>query len=195
MANILVDTTITVVVFGSLYEGYRRGLATTLLGLAGFTTVLLLSLAFGETLSEPFKPFIPLPTTYATLAAYIWICFAIAVLFYFVHTAFRNLLAKRVSPAVDAIGGMFAGAVRGGVFTALCLVILLLIASPGIHENITNESRIGSAFFKQVRKVSPTVNDVLASSPSARERKRVEKRKGDYEEVVESFRNSGGKKN
>lgn len=188
--NFLVDTTIGVVVFGSLYEGYRKGLVTNLLGLAGFTTVLLLCLAFGETLSQPLKSYVPLPTTYATLAAYIAISFVIALSALFLHRVFNNLLAKKIPPALDAIGGMFAGALRGTVFMVLCLVILLLMANPVINEQISNRSRIGSAFLKEVSKVSPTVKDIFTSPPSPMERKKVRKKKGDYEEVVDSFSGS-----
>jgi membrane protein required for colicin V production len=187
MANILVDTTIAVVLFGSAYEGYRRGVVNTLLGLVGFTTVLLLCLAFGEILSKPLKPYIPLPTTYATLAAYILICIVIALIAFFLHGFFSKMLSKKVPPALDAVGGMFAGGLRGVVFTALALLILMLIASPTINDNITNKSRIGSAFFQNVSKVSPTVNEILSSRPSLTEDKDVQKKKGDYELVVDSF--------
>ncbi len=191
MANILVDTTIAVIVFGSLYEGYRRGLINTLLGLLGFTTVLLLCLAFGEVLSKPLKPYIPLPTTYATLAAYLIICIVIAVLAFFVHRYVSTLLTKKIPPAVDALGGMFAGALRGAAFTALVLLILMLIASPSIHNNISSGSRIGSTFFHKVSKVSPTVNDILTSPPTAGETKGVRHGKSDYEDALDSF---GGSK-
>jgi len=188
MAEVLVDTTITVIVLGSLYEGYRRGLITTLLGVVGFATVLFLCLVFGEALSKPLKPYIPLPTTYATLAAYIAICFAIALVAYFLDRWLTNLLAKRLPPIVDAIGGMLAGALRGTLFTALCLVVLMLIANPEINDQISNQSRIGAAFFKEVSKVSPTISEVLASPTSAVKKKKVEKEKRGYEEVVESFK-------
>ncbi len=187
VANFLVDATIGVIVFGSLYEGYRKGLVTNLLGLAGFTTVLLLCLAFGETLAKPLKPYVPLPTTYATLAAYIAISFVIAMSAFFLHAVFSNLLAKKLPPALDAIGGMFAGALRGTVFMVLCLVIIMLMANPTINDQISNRSRIASAFLKEVSKVSPTVNDIFTSHPSPLTKKDVTKKRGDYEEVVDSF--------
>lgn len=194
MANILVDTTIAVVVFGSLYEGYRRGLINTLLGLLGFTTVLLLCLAFGEVLSKPFKTYIPLPTTYATLAAYIVICAVIAVLAFFLHRYVSTFLTKKFPPTVDAIGGMFAGALRGAVFMALALLILMLIASPSIHENISTESRIGSVFFNKVGKVSPTVREILSSPPSPTTKMEVDKGQSEYEAAVDSFKSPRKKK-
>ncbi len=194
VTNILVDTTIIVIILGSLYEGYRRGLVTTLLGLVGFATVLLLCLAFGETLSKPLKPYIPLPVTYAALAAYIAICFAIALLAYLLHSLFSGLLKKKVPPGVDAVGGMLVGALRGAVFTALTLVILMLIANPTIHDNITIQSRIGATFFKEVSKVSPTVNEIFESPPSPLRTMRVEKKKSEYESVVDSFPRKSDKK-
>jgi len=187
MANILVDTTIAVVLFGSLYEGYRKGLITTLLGLAGFTMVLLMCLAFGEILSKPLKPYIPLPTTYAILAAYIAICFVIALSAYFLHSVFSGLLAKKLPPSLDAIGGMFVGVLRGAAFMALTLLILMLIANPVINENISNESRIGGVFFKKVSEVSPTVSEILTSPPSPTKAKQVGKRRSDYEKALDSF--------
>jgi len=187
MAKILVDTMIAVVLFGSLYAGYRRGLVRALLGLAGFATVLLLCLTFGETLAKPLKPYVPLPVTYATLVAYIVICFVIALLAYFLHRVFDKLLAKRVPPTLDAIGGMFVGALRGAVFTALALLILVLIANPTIHENVTHKSWIGGAFFEKVSKVSPTLNEIYISPPSLLRERDVRKRKSDYEEAWDSF--------
>ena len=191
MVNILLDATIGVVILGSLYAGYRRGLVSSLLGLAGFTTVLFLCLAFGERLSRPFEAYFPLPSTYATLAGYIWICFVITLLAYLLHRVFSKLLTKRLPPGVDAMGGMFVGALRGAVFTALCLVILLLMTSPAIHEHIRTRSRIGSAFFRQVRKVSPTVNEILGSPTSPVEEKRVKKEKGEYEKIFEPLPGRG----
>jgi uncharacterized membrane protein required for colicin V production len=188
MANILVDTTIAVVVFGSLYEGYRRGLINTLLGLLGFAMMLLLCLTFGELLSRPLKPYIPLPFTYATLAAYIVICAVIAMLAYFLHGYVTTLLTKKLPPTVDAIGGMFAGALRGAVFTALALLILMLIASPSIHDIISTESRIGSVFFNKVSKVSPTVREILRSPPDPTTDMEVDKAKSEYEAAVDSFK-------
>lgn len=194
MAEVLVDSTIAVILFGSVYEGYRRGLVTSLLGLAGFTSVLLLCMFFGELLSKPLKPYIPLPSTYATLLAYVVICFAIALASYFLHGLCSRLLTKKLPPALDAIGGMFVGGLRGAVFTALCLLILMLIANPIINAKIGQESRIGGTFFKEVSKVSPTVNEILTSTPSPFTTGKVTKGKSDYEHAVDSFKKNGGEK-
>jgi uncharacterized membrane protein required for colicin V production len=188
MANILVDTTIAMILFGSLYEGYRRGLITTLVGLAGFTTVLLLCLAFGEVLSRPFKPYIPLPVTYATLAAYILICFGIALASYFLHHVFHKLLTKKLPPSLDAIGGMLAGILRGAAFTALCLLILMLMANPAINDNISHQSRIGGAFFNKVSRISPTINDIFTAPPSPVANKGLQRERTAYEEAYDSVR-------
>lgn len=187
MAKVLVDSTIAVIVFGSLYEGYRRGLMKSLLGLVGFATVLLLCLFFGEVLSKPLKPYIPLPTTYATLASYILICFVIALVAYFLQGFFSKLVAKRLPPAIDGLGGMIVGALRGGVFTALCLIILMLIANPIINDQITNGSHLGPAFFEKIGKVSPTVKEIY-TAPSPVTKKGVIKSKHDYERIVDGFK-------
>jgi uncharacterized membrane protein required for colicin V production len=194
MASILVDTTITLIVFGSVYEGYRRGLVTNLLSLAGFGTVLLLCLTFGELLGKPLKPYIPFPETYSTLAAYIAICFVIALVAFLLHGVFSKLLTRRLPPAVDVIGGMFVGALRGAVFTALCLVILILIANPMINENIYHGSRIGATFFKEVSKVSPTVEEMLTSCSSPLKAKAVVREKSEHDLAVEAIQGSGHKK-
>jgi uncharacterized membrane protein required for colicin V production len=187
MANILVDSTIAVIIFGSLYEGYRKGLMTNLLGLVGFATVLLLCFSFGELLSKPLKPIFPLPPTYATLAAYIVICFAIAIVFYFLQAGLGRFIMKKLPPAVDSIGGLFVGALRGAVFTALCMMILMLMANPVISRKIGHESHIGAAFFKEVSKVSPTVNEIVTSNPSPLTKNRVTKGPSEYEKVVNGF--------
>jgi uncharacterized membrane protein required for colicin V production len=188
MADVLVDSTLAVIIFGSLYEGYRRGLIASLLGLAGFTTVLLLCLSFGESLSKPLKPVVPLPTTYAMLASYIAICFAIALIAYFLNGFFTKLMPKKLPPAVDAVGGMFVGFLRGAVFTVLCLVILMLMANPMVNEKIVEDSRIGAAIFRKVGKVSPTVNEIFTEQPSPVANNRVLKQKSDYETALDSFK-------
>jgi membrane protein required for colicin V production len=187
MAKVFVDSTIAVIIFGSLYEGYRRGLMKSLLGLVGFGTVLLLCLSFGESLSRPLKPYVPLPMTYATLAAYILICFVIALVAYFLQGLFARLLTRRLPPALDGIGGMFVGALRGAVFTGLCLVILMLIANPILTEQITKRSHLGTAFFEKVGKVSPTVKDIYTAPSSPVTTKKVVKPEHDYEKALDSF--------
>jgi len=194
MAEVLVDSTIAVVIFGSLYEGYRRGLVTSLLGLAGFTTVLLLCIFFGELFSKPLKPYIPLPSTYAALVSYIGICFVISLAAYFLQGFFSKFLTKRVPPALDAIGGVLAGAMRGAVFMSLCLIVLVLIANPVINEKIGRDSRIGAAFFNQVRKVSPTVDEIFNGQVSPLSAKRVLKGRSQYEEALNSFEKKSGNK-
>jgi uncharacterized membrane protein required for colicin V production len=187
MTNLLVDSTIAVVILGSLYEGYKRGFLTSLFGLAGFTTVLLLCFTFGEALSRPLKPYIPLPTTYSTLAAYIAICFIISLVFYLLQMLLTKSLAKSLPPALDSIGGMFVGALRGAVFTALCLVILMLIANPVINEKISKESHVGATFFKKVSKVSPTVSEILTSSPHPTATKKAVRERSDHDRVIDEF--------
>ncbi len=187
MAQVLVDTTIAVVILGSLYEGCRRGLVRSLLGLAGFATVLLLCLAFGELFSKPLKPYVPLPVTYATLASYILICFVIALVSYCLQGFFARFLSKRLPPAVDGIGGMVVGVLRGAVFTALCLIILMLIANPIINEQLTKNSHLGTAFFKKVGEISPTVNEIYTSPSSPLTTKGVVRDKDDYEKALDSF--------
>lgn len=193
MAEVLVDSTIAVVIFGSLYEGYRRGLMTSLLGLVGFASVLLLCIFFGELLSKPLKPLVPLPSTYSALVAYVGICFVISLVAYFVQGFFSKLLTKRVPPALDAIGGIVVGALRGGVFMALCLIVLVLIANPIINEKIGKDSRIGAAFFNEVRKVSPTVDEIFTAQMSPLSAKRVLKGESQYEEALSSFEKKGEK--
>jgi membrane protein required for colicin V production len=192
MAQVLVDSTIALVVLASLYEGCRRGLIRSLLGLAGFATVLLLCLAFGEVLSEPLKPYVPLPTTYAVLASYMVICFVIALVSYFLQGFFSRFLTKRLPPALDGIGGMVVGALRGVVFTALCLIILMLIANPIINEQLTQKSHLGTTFFEKVGEVSPTVNEIYTSPTSPTDTKGVVKGKDDYEKALDSFKGGGG---
>ena len=192
MAQVLVDSTIALVILGSLYEGCRRGLIRSLLGLAGFATVLLLCLAFGEALSKPIKPYVPLPTTYAILASYILICFVIALVSYFLQGLFGRFLSKRLPPALDGIGGMVVGAMRGAVFTALCLIILMLIANPIITEQLTENSHLGTAFFKKVGEISPTVNEICTSPSSPVSTRGVVKSKDEYEKALDSF---NGKRN
>jgi len=194
MAKVLVDTTIAVIILGSLYEGYRRGLMKSLLGLVGFATVLLLCLFFGEVLSKPLKPYIPLPITYATLASYILICFVIALVGYFLQGLFTKLQTRRLPPSIDGMGGMIVGAVRGGVFTGLCLIILMLIANPIINDQITKKSHLGPAFFEEVGKVSTTINEIYTSPPSPLTTKGVIKDKHDYEKVVDGFKKKRGRK-
>lgn len=188
IAQVLVDSTIAVVILASLYEGCRRGLIRSLLGLAGFATVLFLCLAFGEALSEPLKPYLPLPTNYAVLASYILICFVIALVSYFLQGFFARFLTKRLPPALDGIGGMVVGAMRGVVFTALCLIILMLIANPIINEQLTQNSRLGTTFFKKVGEVSPTVNEIYTSPGSPVGTRGVVKGKDDYEKALDSFK-------
>ena len=120
-----IDVVILVLLGLGAYEGYKKGLLMSIVGLFGFVLAIVLGIYFMDMVgnwlaSETEQLAFALP-----VVAFLLIFFSTLFLINIVGRAVKKMLALVLLGGLDSLGGAVLGVVRAGFFISLLLWVLL----------------------------------------------------------------------
>lgn len=135
-----IDVVVLIVLIRTAYVGWRRGLASEVLGLAGTFIVFFLSLTYYDELAGILADRTPIPYS---VAKFICLLFLLIILIIVIRIVCRYLekVGKLViMPVLDRYGGLAFGICRGLIIGSLFVLVLKVLPISYIRESIEERS-------------------------------------------------------
>jgi membrane protein required for colicin V production len=152
-----IDVVILVLLGLGAYEGYKKGLLMSIIGLFGFVLAIVLGIYFMDLVgkwlaSETEQPAFALP-----IVAFLLIFFSTLFLVNIAGRAVKKMMALVLLGGLDSLAGAVLGVVRAGFFISLLVWVLLKLELKTFQD-----WQAKSEYLAYLQPLTPSVLDLLS---------------------------------